>query len=240
MGIKSLHIDTDLPPSKDEVDTPTTEASSSTPISVSTPKPENGSKRNTRDIRSPGAAKTPMATSAIDHNIPDFIAQTDRHGNATTPHAALAARTNGGNAFFRDKQQQQQQQQQQVDEAEDQQFDACDSLLESLRMMCCCILPEQDATANVPQDKEIPAPLFVTPPVNQIFKTREQVEAGHGYEYKLLPDVSQNDIGKKCLVLDLDETLVHSSFRAVPGADFVIPVQVCLFCCTLVVQKTLY
>jgi RNA polymerase II subunit A small phosphatase-like protein len=222
---KSLHIDTDLPPSKDEVDTPTTETSSSTPISVSTPKQESGSKRNTKDIRSPGAAKTPMAASAIDHNIPDFITQTDQYGNATTPHAALAARTNGGNTFFQDKQQQQQQQQQ-LDETEEQQFDACDSLLESLRMMCCCILPEQDATANVPQDKEIPAPLFVSPPMNQLFKTREQVEAGHGYEYKLLPDVSQNDIGKKCLVLDLDETLVHSSFRAVPGADFVIPVQI--------------
>ena len=34
------------------------------------------------------------------------------------------------------------------------------------------------------------------------------------------------DQGKKCLALDLDETLVHSSFRAVQGADFVIPVQV--------------
>mmetsp|Transcript_29445 Transcript_29445/g.67715 ORF Transcript_29445/g.67715 Transcript_29445/m.67715 type:complete len:568 (-) Transcript_29445:606-2309(-) len=38
----------------------------------------------------------------------------------------------------------------------------------------------------------------------------------------LLPDGTP----KKCLVLDLDETLVHSSFRAVPGADFVIPVQI--------------
>lgn len=45
---------------------------------------------------------------------------------------------------------------------------------------------------------------------------------------KLLPslDIKGLDSGKKCLVLDLDETLVHSSFRAVKGADFVLPVHV--------------
>jgi len=43
---------------------------------------------------------------------------------------------------------------------------------------------------------------------------------------KLLAPLHPDDKGKKCLVLDLDETLVHSSFRAVPGADFVIPVQI--------------
>eukprot|EP01126_Amoeba_proteus_P006425 TRINITY_DN1224_c0_g1_i1.p1 TRINITY_DN1224_c0_g1~~TRINITY_DN1224_c0_g1_i1.p1 ORF type:complete len:179 (+),score=21.33 TRINITY_DN1224_c0_g1_i1:142-678(+) len=32
--------------------------------------------------------------------------------------------------------------------------------------------------------------------------------------------------GKKCLVLDLDETLVHSSFKPVDRYDFIIPVEI--------------
>mmetsp|Transcript_114767 Transcript_114767/g.244932 ORF Transcript_114767/g.244932 Transcript_114767/m.244932 type:complete len:355 (-) Transcript_114767:112-1176(-) len=34
-----------------------------------------------------------------------------------------------------------------------------------------------------------------------------------------------SDIGKKTLVLDLDETLVHSSFRVIPTADIIITVE---------------
>ena len=33
-------------------------------------------------------------------------------------------------------------------------------------------------------------------------------------------------MGKKTLVLDLDETLVHSSFKPVPDPDHIIPVEI--------------
>ncbi|KAF7728696.1 hypothetical protein EC973_005734 [Apophysomyces ossiformis] len=42
----------------------------------------------------------------------------------------------------------------------------------------------------------------------------------------LLKPIAQEDRGRKCLVLDLDETLVHSSFKMVPHADFVVPVEI--------------
>mmetsp|Transcript_5395 Transcript_5395/g.6826 ORF Transcript_5395/g.6826 Transcript_5395/m.6826 type:complete len:271 (+) Transcript_5395:450-1262(+) len=41
----------------------------------------------------------------------------------------------------------------------------------------------------------------------------------------LLPDISPRCKGKKSLVLDLDETLVHSSFEVVEDPDFVITVN---------------
>lgn len=36
--------------------------------------------------------------------------------------------------------------------------------------------------------------------------------------------IAEEDRGKKTLVLDLDETLVHSSFKPIPQPDYVIPV----------------
>lgn len=41
----------------------------------------------------------------------------------------------------------------------------------------------------------------------------------------LLPPISEENKNKKCLVLDLDETLVHSSFSPIPHADFVLSVD---------------
>ncbi|KAL8710144.1 MAG: hypothetical protein Q9220_005227 [cf. Caloplaca sp. 1 TL-2023] len=42
----------------------------------------------------------------------------------------------------------------------------------------------------------------------------------------LLPPIDGRFRGKKCLVLDLDETLVHSSFKILHQADFTIPVEI--------------
>jgi len=45
-------------------------------------------------------------------------------------------------------------------------------------------------------------------------------------ELTLLPPQDPDTSGKKCLVLDLDETLVHSSFKPVPNPDYIIPVTI--------------
>ncbi|XP_078282381.1 CTD (carboxy-terminal domain, RNA polymerase II, polypeptide A) small phosphatase-like a isoform X1 [Rhinoraja longicauda] len=42
----------------------------------------------------------------------------------------------------------------------------------------------------------------------------------------LLPEMRVSDVGKKCVVIDLDETLVHSSFKPINNADFIVPVEI--------------
>jgi RNA polymerase II subunit A small phosphatase-like protein len=42
----------------------------------------------------------------------------------------------------------------------------------------------------------------------------------------VLPPLSPDDASKKCLVLDLDETLVHSSFTPTTNPDYIIPVDI--------------
>ncbi|KAI1285704.1 Carboxy-terminal domain RNA polymerase II polypeptide A small phosphatase 1 [Halotydeus destructor] len=42
----------------------------------------------------------------------------------------------------------------------------------------------------------------------------------------LLPPLRSSESNKMCLVIDLDETLVHSSFKPINNADFIVPVEI--------------
>ncbi|CAG5126003.1 unnamed protein product [Candidula unifasciata] len=45
-------------------------------------------------------------------------------------------------------------------------------------------------------------------------------------EKYLLPTARLQDLNRKCVVIDLDETLVHSSFKPISNADFIVPVEI--------------
>ncbi|OHT08360.1 NLI interacting factor-like phosphatase family protein [Tritrichomonas foetus] len=53
-----------------------------------------------------------------------------------------------------------------------------------------------------------------------IHESKKPLSVGENKSVELLPSQSKEDKGKICLVLDLDETLIHSSFLAIPHADF--------------------
>ncbi|KAL7543265.1 hypothetical protein ACHAWF_007353, partial [Thalassiosira exigua] len=238
------------------------------------------------DARAAAAPSVPSPASPL----ADFITQTDKYGNATTPRTAEGidaarrmhpsgprphlrveggvlvegesargadgegTRAEGGQAATATAA---------GGEVKGDAPDACDTLLDSFRMMCCCLLPEDPDAAAAADNaasgggatgeaaKDSPTPTSTsssssspenkhasTPSHPVGYSTRghdapllleEHSALRNGndpHRIKLLPELHRDDRGKKCLVLDLDETLVHSSFRAVPGADFVIPVQI--------------
>ncbi|KAK7113827.1 carboxy-terminal domain RNA polymerase II polypeptide A small phosphatase 1-like isoform X2 [Littorina saxatilis] len=45
-------------------------------------------------------------------------------------------------------------------------------------------------------------------------------------ERYLLSEARNPDSERKCVVIDLDETLVHSSFKPISNADFIVPVEI--------------
>jgi len=184
-----------------------------TRVTTSTTTTTTTNLRDSSDIRSPGVCATPLSetttttTSTTKNSIPDFITQTDAHGNPVAPVTPTApSRTTWL-----------------VEEEND---ETENSYFEPLRVMCCCLSLEDDgggggsAVGTTPKSKlnsskstpsTTSTSLVVTPP------------SAINTKY-ILPPPKHHD--KKCLVLDLDETLVHSSFRVVPNVDFVIPVTV--------------
>jgi len=91
------------------------------------------------------------------------------------------------------------------------------------RIFCCCfrrkpakkpVVPQQQTDSSVPSQPVQPAP---TPQVDEA--------PTPGKTKYLMAPMAPEMKGRKTLVLDLDETLVHSSFRPVPGPDFIISIE---------------
>ncbi|KAL9187154.1 hypothetical protein ACHAXT_010874 [Thalassiosira profunda] len=203
--------------------------------------------------------------------LADFITQTDRHGNATTPRSAdaisMARRmhpsgpkprlhVDGETGALTEESEHADGETAGAKTAEGEVGavggeDACDTLLDSFRMMCCCLLPEDHAHGSEGGEAKALNGTATSPPTPAsdacdgapgsypigystrghdappLLEEHSALRNGNDpHRIRLLPELHADDRGKKCLVLDLDETLVHSSFRAVPGADFVIPVQI--------------
>lgn len=81
------------------------------------------------------------------------------------------------------------------------------------RTLCCCCFPQK---------------VEEEPPTNlQVYnEDNEDSESGNDYSQPLLPPQKEEFKGRKTLVLDLDETLVHSSFKPIPNPDFIVPVEI--------------
>jgi len=59
-----------------------------------------------------------------------------------------------------------------------------------------------------------------------IYSPKSDTPAHESAEKFLLPSLRCQERARICLVIDLDETLVHSSFKPVPNADFIVPVEI--------------
>ncbi|XP_029292412.1 carboxy-terminal domain RNA polymerase II polypeptide A small phosphatase 2 isoform X2 [Cottoperca gobio] len=83
------------------------------------------------------------------------------------------------------------------------------------KALFCCIQAQDDSKPPTP------------PPSHQaLLESQENGMVVKQSEFSLLPEVEAQDQGKLCVVIDLDETLVHSSFKPISNADFIVPVEI--------------
>lgn len=90
------------------------------------------------------------------------------------------------------------------------------------RIFCCLSAPRQPAEGEASSSDAVvlpppPPPPFTPPMSPKVFKKA------------VIGPKSRADRAKKTLVLDLDETLVHSSFKPIPNPDYIIEVR-CVRC----------
>ncbi|KAK6859749.1 NLI interacting factor-like phosphatase [Apiospora arundinis] len=87
------------------------------------------------------------------------------------------------------------------------------------------VAPEEQEQNTVPSPPpatvQAPSPPAAVPDESAVAVAETTPEQKY-----LLPPIEPHMKGRKCLVLDLDETLVHSSFKILHQADFTIPVEI--------------
>ncbi|KAJ1751686.1 hypothetical protein LPJ78_001869 [Coemansia sp. RSA 989] len=84
--------------------------------------------------------------------------------------------------------------------------------------------PESIGEDDFESDEEAELRAEITSPPGNIATDSSERLVTHVDGQALLPRLAPELKGRKCLVLDLDETLVHSSFREVENPDFIVPV----------------
>ena len=85
-----------------------------------------------------------------------------------------------------------------------------------LATLCCCVSSKDNDTDQGDHHQ----------PTSSAGGGHSPAAPQSGGEVPLLPPQLDQDRGKKCVVIDLDETLVHSSFKPVANADFIVPVEI--------------
>ena len=90
------------------------------------------------------------------------------------------------------------------------------SLGQKLKRLFCCFPASHQDYMRQDEGPVVIRPLSVMPRPQHLWAAAEPI----------LGPPSEVDLSRVCLVLDLDETLVHSSFRPIPQPDFIIPVEI--------------
>ncbi|ERE74433.1 CTD small phosphatase-like protein [Cricetulus griseus] len=89
-----------------------------------------------------------------------------------------------------------------------------------------CCFRDYNVEAPLPSSPSVLPPLVEENSGLQKGDQRQVIPVPSPPAKSLLPEVTVLDYGKKCVVIDLDETLVHSSFKPISNADFIVPVEI--------------